>query len=191
MFSVDRGRRDGLYAWCKACTKAWAAANRERKADKEKAWRESNRERVSAQAKSWRIANRGRHAANGKAWAAANPEAVQAKKAKRRARKLAAEGSYSAADVKQLRAEQNDRCAFCRSALGGKGHVDHVQPLAKGGSNGPDNLQLLCRTCNLSKGAKDPVQHITALGLIGRDEATFLTALPLAERIAFVKTLAL
>jgi 5-methylcytosine-specific restriction enzyme A len=32
--------------------------------------------------------------------------------------------------------------------------VDHIVPLASGGSNDLDNLQLLCGHCNLSKGAK-------------------------------------
>ena len=38
----------------------------------------------------------------------------------------------------------------------GKYHVDHRMPLSLGGSNYPDNLQLLCPTCNLSKSATHP-----------------------------------
>jgi hypothetical protein len=30
-------------------------------------------------------------------------------------------------------------------------HFDHVIPIARGGSDDPENLQLLCRTCNLAK----------------------------------------
>lgn len=33
-------------------------------------------------------------------------------------------------------------------------HVDHIIPLAKGGSDTVDNMQLLHKACNLSKGAK-------------------------------------
>ena len=32
--------------------------------------------------------------------------------------------------------------------------IDHIHALANGGSNDLDNLQLLCRTCNSSKGAR-------------------------------------
>lgn len=32
--------------------------------------------------------------------------------------------------------------------------ADHITPVAKGGTDELDNLQTLCRTCNLSKGAK-------------------------------------
>lgn len=35
-------------------------------------------------------------------------------------------------------------------------HVDHVIPRVEGGSGDPDNGQVLCRNCNLEKGAKVP-----------------------------------
>jgi len=33
------------------------------------------------------------------------------------------------------------------------GAVDHIIPRARGGQNNPENLQLLCITCNSQKGA--------------------------------------
>ena len=35
-------------------------------------------------------------------------------------------------------------------------HVDHVIPRVEGGRGEPDNGQVLCRDCNLEKGAKIP-----------------------------------
>lgn len=33
-------------------------------------------------------------------------------------------------------------------------HFDHIVPVSRGGSGSPANVELLCRTCNLKKGAK-------------------------------------
>lgn len=46
-------------------------------------------------------------------------------------------------------------CAKCAAHVTQRSgvHVDHVVPLARGGSNGRENLQILCAACNLAKGA--------------------------------------
>lgn len=33
-------------------------------------------------------------------------------------------------------------------------HADHIVPWSKGGKTVPDNCQMLCRDCNLKKGAQ-------------------------------------
>lgn len=43
-------------------------------------------------------------------------------------------------------------CARCGSAE--KIHFDHILPVAKGGSNTSENIQLLCQSCNLRKSDK-------------------------------------
>jgi hypothetical protein len=42
---------------------------------------------------------------------------------------------------------------YCQKPLEGCFHVDHKQPLSRGGSNWPHNLACTCAGCNLSKGA--------------------------------------
>lgn len=49
----------------------------------------------------------------------------------------------------------NNRCAICgRSAADGVVlHIDHIVPLARGGTSDIENLQVLCQDCNFGKGA--------------------------------------
>jgi len=44
------------------------------------------------------------------------------------------------------------RCVSCGSWEGLS--LDHIHPLSKGGSDDPDNLQTMCRSCNSAKGAR-------------------------------------
>jgi len=64
---------------------------------------------------------------------------------------------------KAVHARDRGKCANCGAGitmeLEADGHIDHIVPLAAGGSNDLVNLQLLCKECNLKKGAhKWPVR---------------------------------
>lgn len=67
----------------------------------------------------------------------------------------AAPGSFTAADIREIRKAQGNRCYICGKKLK-KFHVDHFIPIALGGTNDPGNLRLACPRCNLSKNAKHP-----------------------------------
>lgn len=65
-------------------------------------------------------------------------------------------GDWRRADLLRMHEEQNGKCAYCGITISWNMphdiHVDHIQPLSKGGSNELDNLALACADCNLSKG---------------------------------------
>lgn len=88
----------------------------------------------------------------------ANPDYVRRRSSIRRGRKRDAEGSHTVEEIQALLVRQKFLCAACRISLKKKRHLDHIIPLAKGGSNYISNLQWLCPTCNCSKHAKDPIE---------------------------------
>ncbi|MGI8623326.1 MAG: HNH endonuclease [Solirubrobacteraceae bacterium] len=47
-------------------------------------------------------------------------------------------------------------CQQCGRALTGRcdTHIDHIISVHHGGTNHPDNLRVLCRACNLTKGGR-------------------------------------
>lgn len=116
---------------------------------------EKRKEHVKAKVQAKRDADPEANRAAVKAWKQANPDGKRAHDHARRARARAGGGKHTQADINRLYAEQEGRCKVCASDFFETGyHVDHVVPLAAGGSNGPENLQLLCPTCNVRKGAK-------------------------------------
>lgn len=89
-------------------------------------------------------------------WRAENPEQWSAIAHRARAKRLNAPGTHTAADIRNLHETQNGECFWCGTTLDDGYHVDHLYPLSKGGSNGPENLALACPSCNLHKSATDP-----------------------------------
>ncbi len=186
----------GVRSECKDCTKAdyeskaegILANKRQRYSEKrdeiiayQKAYREANAERVRREAlerhrrnrdgnvrrmRAYRSANLDRLRMVEKAWRAKNADLVRERDRNKRAKRAAASGRHTAADVRALLRLQRGQCAACRKRLFGKFHVDHIRPLSRGGSNDRLNLQLLCPRCNLSKSARDPVEFMQSMGFL-------------------------
>ena len=150
----------------KASSAAWNVAHPERVKARSAAFRAANPERKKASDTAYRTANAEKVRARISAWTAANPEKVRANHANRRACKILSGGTHTAADVKRILIRQGKRCVYCKTSLDVGYHVDHIIPLAKGGGNGPDNLQCLCQTCNLSKGDKLPAVFAQSIGML-------------------------
>lgn len=89
-----------------------------------------------------------------------NPEVKRALHQKRRAIKSGAGGKFTSTEIYDLFEKQRAMCALCSRKLKKSGenkfHMDHIQPLSKGGTNWISNIQLTCPGCNLKKNAKDP-----------------------------------
>lgn len=162
-FGMDRGR---LMARCRVCH---AAAQRDRWRSNpnakrlDKAGKARRRDKVCAHDAMRSKRDRAKKREWQKQWRVKNPERARHKsveyQAKRRSRLKAAGGrSFTADDVAKIISNQKGRCWWCLKKIKGAPAMDHRMPLAKGGTNGVDNIVASCSPCNRSKGAKTPVQ---------------------------------
>jgi len=102
-----------------------------------------NRDRISKRNKDYRAKHRERY-----------NEHYRAHYHKREALKKNIGGTFTARDIATQLKRQRNKCYYCMRVLE-KGprtrHVDHVIPLSRGGSNGPENLVIACPLCNMHK----------------------------------------
>lgn len=163
--------RDGVRPDCKACCNAESAKRYADNPGKGKAkaakWRAENPDKVLANNDQWAADNPEKIRASKAKWKAANPEACRIHDQNRRAREIEAGGKLSKGLAARLFKLQRGKCACgCKQPLGNDYHLDHRMPLALGGTNTDDNMQLLRQRCNLSKGAKHPVEFMQSRGLL-------------------------
>ena len=146
---------------------AWAAKNRDKTSAYKASWRKANPEKNRKIEVEWNKSNPDKRRKITAKWSAANPEARRINAHNRRARKLEAGGKLSAGLAAKLLKLQRGKCACgCEQSLGADYHLDHRMPLALGGSNTDDNIQLLRPECNLQKSAKHPIDFMQQRGFL-------------------------
>lgn len=151
---------------CAARIKDWQQRNKERVKRNVSAWQKANPKKRLAASKRWKAKNKARLKEYKQEYAKANPEANRIWVATRRARKLNAGGTHTAADIAWLYEKQAGKCACCKVCLSNGYHADHIMPLAKGGSNDRRNIQLLCQPCNSEKHSKHPIDFMQSKGFL-------------------------
>lgn len=142
------GHRPRRFCSGVCCDAAYRDAHRE----EAHAYRAAHREEERVYRATHREDRRARDAAYYKA----SPERGRECARNRRALKRNAPGTHTAADVAAQYERQHGRCYYCGAKVCEAYHVDHVLPLSKGGSNGPENLVIACPQCNMSKHDKLP-----------------------------------
>ena len=180
-FNGQSKTRDGLMYECKKCfakrRATYNAAHRDEQHAYDKQYRATHAKEKSARAAAYYQAHREERIAYTARYRAAHPgywaeyvaspaghDIAMAHRRNRRARERGALGVHTPADVQAQRNRQHGVCYWqitdeCRERggkLGKHWHVDHVIPLARGGSNGPENLVIACPACNQTKSAKMP-----------------------------------
>lgn len=136
--------------------KAHQAAYRAANVEKSKAYRAANADKINARSIAWQADNPEKRKAQQATYRAANPEVRRIDRQNRRARKLFSGGTLSRGLAANLFEVQRGLCACCQDPLGDDYHLDHIMPLALGGTNTDSNMQLLLARCNLQKGSSHP-----------------------------------
>lgn len=152
---------------CVACARTYERERRRANALERtaltKEWRRQNPNKVKAQ-------NAKRDPAMlraiAKYWYRTHPEKALAVAAASRAKRRGAAGKFTKADIAELMKSQNGKCAYCAKSVRKSRHIDHIMPLALGGTNYRANLQLLCPSCNQRKSAAHPIEFARSLGLL-------------------------
>lgn len=134
---VER-HREKINEYNRAYQKKWRAENAERNRETERRYRENNPESIArAQAK----------------YAKNNRDKRNEKDARRRARKLASP-RIEKIDRAYIIARDNSTCHICEKRVARKDlELDHLIPLAHGGSHTADNLRVAHKRCNGAMGA--------------------------------------
>jgi 5-methylcytosine-specific restriction endonuclease McrA len=145
-------------------------------AEKLRAYRENDRDRHNQKRREWRERNLEKARASAREWAQRRkldgyqptPPQTEAERMRSRikASRRRAAGNVSSDLISRRLEQQNFRCACCKIKLGTKYHIDHIQPIALGGTSDAKNIQVLCVPCNLNKGAKDPLHHMRERGFL-------------------------
>lgn len=165
-----RARNATYYAANPEKIRAYRAANCESIRAYQAAYYADNRaaniEKERARDAARYAANRERAIARRAAHYVANPETYRIRNQNRRARKREAGGKLSPGLAEKLFKLQRGKCACCGEPLGADYHLDHIMPLALGGTNTDDNIQLLRQLCNNQKHAKHPVDFMQQRGFL-------------------------
>ena len=158
-FSKDKAKKDGHHSKCKACKKEYNAkcyaANPERIKEKNAKWCASNPEKKRESNDKYYAANPEKIKEYQAEYRAANPEKGRAKNSNRRAAKSKAIPSWLTQEDWQAMEAIGKEADRLTKETGIKYEVDHIHPLRGKlicGLQCPDNLQILTKSQNCSKG---------------------------------------
>lgn len=126
------------HSYCKPCSAAWFAARRGVAPEDRKRYRPAFKLTDEQRRQNKRDSNRRQHMA-----------------------RRAAGKKPDKLDIGKILCLQDMRCAYCGQAISDSYHIDHKDPVSRGGTNDPSNLQATCPKCNMAKGAMTDEEFLT------------------------------
>lgn len=134
----------------------WYYENKELANMKQREWYRNNRETRLNSIHKYQADNKEKRRETVRRWVERNPDAVSTAWRNYRARKYNAPGTHTKKDIDDLFAKQKGRCWWCTKRIKSSPEADHRIPLARGGSNGIENIVISCGPCNRRKWMKMP-----------------------------------
>jgi len=120
---------------------------------------QENRTEILVYAKAYSEKNSKAITEKARLWAIENPDKVRAIKHNYKARRRSAEDSgMTSKALAQWAVSKEKSCYWCGVACKEDYHIDHYEPLSKGGRHELENLVISCPSCNVRKNAKDPYE---------------------------------
>lgn len=182
-FHKDRGREDGHSVRCKTCkaisARAYRAKHREEINAYHRAYyqthkvelaaygcayREANKETINARKSAYREAHREEEKARTRAYYK-TPRGRAASQAADHRRRLHLDSQeLTAVIIREVQAAAGGICVYCGEDFE-NGHIDHIVPISKSGTNDRSNLVYVCARCNLSKHNKMPAEWMENMNL--------------------------
>ena len=176
-FSLDNRSKVGYQCYCKICVrnyqKQYYIKNKEKllkcASDNYKEYYKNNKLKLNEKSRLWRLSNKDKvrnydrkyhkrtyqdrkdkRRKYTKDWIVRNKDRVKLYYQNRRAKIKEVGGVITIQDWKELLEMANYKCLCCKSKENLE--IDHVVPITRGGANTKENAQVLCRSCNASKG---------------------------------------
>lgn len=149
---------------CNAAKKVWRELNKDHFSEIRRVWYQANIEKCRQWGRDYAASHREEARERASKWKQENPDKIRVMVNNRRAMKAAATGSHTDQDIARIMRLQKGKCAICGAPIKSSWTIDHITALSKGGSNAARNIQLVCRSCNASKHARDQIEFMRSMG---------------------------
>jgi 5-methylcytosine-specific restriction endonuclease McrA len=166
---------------CRNCKRTWTINNSEKKNKSTIKWRAENKEKFDASLAKYRSEHKEERRLYAieyrkkfpekkkkyeKQYALRKPDCRRVILQNYRAKKRLNGGTLSKDISSILLIKQKEKCVSCMAPLINGYHIDHIYPIALGGSNTDQNIQLLCPKCNRQKHSKHPIDFMQERGFL-------------------------
>lgn len=153
--------------WCKECrrdkNKQRYIQKRNHILEQVSIRRNKKREEINDNYNKWYLSNRIKKIQQCCQYASNNKQKKKIWSANRRAfkNKVINTKTINYQNIQDLMQKQKCSCVYCGDNIASRYEIDHIIPLSRLGGNTIENCQLLCKSCNCSKGTKTHEEYLT------------------------------